>query len=133
MRSRPALTIFLLALSGCQSHTPVSPAPSVEPSSPAAASNSTDNPTDRWLGRWDGPEGTFLQLSKAGDHYAVEIRELDGSRTLEGFPAGDRVRFIRDGKTEFLVGGNGKAAGMKWLLDKKNCLLTRQGEGWCRD
>ncbi len=132
MNSRLALTLSLLALSGCQSHAPVSPAPSAEASPPAAASNSTNNPTDRWLGRWDGPEGTYLLLSKAGGHYAVEIRDLDGSRTFEGFPAGDQIRFIRDGKKEFLVAGNGKAAGMKWLLDKKNCLLTRQGEGWCR-
>jgi hypothetical protein len=88
---------------------------------------------DHWLGRWDGPEGTFLQLSKSGDHYAVEIQDLDGPKTFEGFADGDRIRFTRDGKTEFISAGDGQATGMKWLAEKKNCLLTRQGEGWCRN
>jgi hypothetical protein len=72
-------------------------------------------------------------LAKAGDHYTVEIRDLDGSRIFDGFPDGDRIRFMRDGKTEFLTAGDGEAAGMKWLPDKKHCLLTHKGEGWCRD
>lgn len=118
------LAMLLLASAGCQGHPPV-----VAPSSAPVAAN----PTDKWMGRWDGPEGTYLQLSKADDHYSVEIRDLDGSRTFDGFSAGDRIRFVRNGKTEYLTAGNGEAAGMKWLLDKKDCLLTRQGEGWCRD
>jgi hypothetical protein len=89
--------------------------------------------TDQWLGRWDGPEGTFLQISKSGDHYAVEIQDLDGPKTFEGFADGNRIQFTRDGKTEFISAGDGQATGMKWLTEKKNCLLTRQGEGWCRN
>jgi hypothetical protein len=128
--SRTALAIFLLASTGC--HAPPSPA-AIETSPRPTAASSTFHPGDSWLGQWDGPEGTYLRLSKVRDHYAVEIHDLDGSRTFEGFPAGDRIRFIRDGKTEFLAAGNGEEAGMKWLLDRKNCLLTRRGEGWCRD
>jgi len=94
---------------------------------------SSTETTDQWLGRWDGVEGTYLQLAKKGDKYVVEIRDLDGSKTFEGFGDGNRIRFTRDGKTEFLSAGDGQATGMKWLADKKNCLLTRQGEGWCRD
>jgi heat shock protein HslJ len=89
--------------------------------------------TNRWLGRWEGPEGTFLQLAKNGDKYVVEIQDLDGPKTFEGFGDGHRIRFTRDGKTEFISAGDGQATGMKWLADKKNCLLTKQGEGWCRD
>ncbi|MGA3225802.1 MAG: hypothetical protein ABSC65_18700 [Acidobacteriaceae bacterium] len=88
---------------------------------------------DQWLGRWDGVEGTYLRLAKNGDKYVVEIRDLDGPKTFEGFADGNRIRFTRDGKTEFISAGNGQATGMKWLADKKNCLLTRLGEGWCRD
>jgi heat shock protein HslJ len=88
---------------------------------------------DQWLGRWEGVEGTYLRLAKKGDKYVVEIRDLDGSKTFEGFGDGNRIRFTRDGKTEFISAGDGRATGMKWLADKKNCLLTRQGEGWCRD
>ena len=84
-------------------------------------------------GRWDGPEGTFLNLSRSGAHYTVVIQDLDGPRTFDGVDDHGRVRFVRDGKTEFLTAGDGEASGMKWLADKKHCLLTRRGEGWCRD
>ena len=119
MKMSLVLLMLSLALTGCRSQ------PSAAPATPSAA--------DKWLGRWDGPEGTYLMLSKAGDHYTVEVRDLDGSRTFAGFPDGDRIRFVRDGRTEFLAAGGGEAAGMKWLLDKKDCLLTHKGEGWCRD
>jgi heat shock protein HslJ len=94
---------------------------------------SSNETTDQWLGRWDGVEGTYLRLAKKGDKYVVEISDLDGPKTFEGLGDGNRIQFTRDGKTEFISAGNGQATGMKWLADKKNCLLTRQGEGWCRD
>jgi heat shock protein HslJ len=94
---------------------------------------SSTEPTDQWLGRWDGPEGTYLRLTKHGNQYAVEISDLDGPKTFEGVRDGNRIRFTRDGKTEFISAGDGQASGMKWLADKKNCLLTKPGEGWCRD
>jgi hypothetical protein len=119
MKMSLVLLVLSLAVAGCRSQ------PSAAPATPFAA--------DKWLGRWNGPEGTYLMLSKSGDHYTVEVRDLDGPRTFAGFPAGDRIRFVRDGRTEFLSAGDGEAAGMKWLLDKKDCLLTRKGEGWCRD
>jgi heat shock protein HslJ len=103
--------------------------PSVEPSSPPTAEN--DLP-DNWLGRWIGPEGTYLHLSKNGDKYVVEIRSLDGLKTYEGVQIGDRIQFTRDG-TEFIRAGTGIDTGMKWLLDKKNCLIIKTGEGFCRD
>jgi uncharacterized lipoprotein YbaY len=96
---------------------------------PAAASN----PTDKWLGQWNGPEGTFLILSRNGDKYAVKIQSLDGPATYEGVPAGNQINFTRDGKTESIVAGSGQKTGMKWLLDKKNCLIIKTGEGFCRD
>jgi hypothetical protein len=119
MKMSLVLLVLSLAVAGCRGQ------PSAAPATPSVA--------DKWLGRWDGPEGTYLMLSKAGDHYTVEVRDLDGSRTFVGFPDGDRIRFVRDGRTEFLAAGDGEATGMKWLLDKRDCLLTRKGEGWCRD
>jgi hypothetical protein len=119
MKMSLVLLVLPLAVAGCRGQ------PSAAPATSSAA--------DKWLGRWDGPEDTYLILSKSGDHYRVEVRDLDGSRTFVGFPNGDRIRFVRDGKTEFLAAGDGEAAGMKWLLNKKDCLLTHKGEGWCRD
>jgi hypothetical protein len=75
---------------------------------------------------------TFLRLSKAGEQYVVVIQDLDGPKTFAGFADGNRIRFERNGKTEYISAGDGEATGMKWLADKKDCLLTKKGEGWCR-
>jgi hypothetical protein len=47
--------------------------------------------------------------------------------------AGDRIEFERDGKRESVRAGSGKETGMKWLLEKKDCLIIKTGEGFCRD
>ena len=103
---------------------PVSSAPTSPTTAPAA---SASNVTDKWLGQWNGPEGTYLLLSKSGDQYIVKIQSLDGPATYEGVAAGDRIEFKRDGKTEFIRAGSGKETGMKWLLEKKDCLIIKQG------
>jgi len=100
---------------------------------PTVTPNEPDSPTDLWLGHWNGPEGTYLLLAKNGDKYVVKIRSLDGLDTYEGVAAGDRIQFTRDGKAESIRAGSGEETGMKWLLDKKNCLIIKTGEGFCRD
>jgi hypothetical protein len=90
-------------------------------------------PAEKWLGKWNGPEGTFLLLSRNGNRYLVKIQSLDGLDGYEGVATADGIRFTRNGKTESLHAGNGEDAGMKWLLDKKNCLIIKYGEGFCRD
>src|ERR1700760_4081543 len=117
------ITTVLVSFAGCHSSPPPSPQPE---------NNVLRVPTDGWLGRWDEPEGTFLQLSKTGDQYGVVIQDLDGPKKFAGFADGDRIRFERGGKTEYLSAGDGEATGMKWLMDKKDCLLTKKGEGWGR-
>jgi hypothetical protein len=118
------LLAIVLITAGCQTH-----------GGRNAQANAATAPVvpDQWLGRWDGPEGTFLNLSRNGATYTVVIRDIDGPRVFDGVDDHGRVRFVRDGKTEYLVAGDGEASGMKWLADKKNCLLTRPGEGWCRE
>jgi hypothetical protein len=88
---------------------------------------------DGWLGRWDGPEGTFLLLERADGGYDVTIRNLDGPRTFRGHAVRDQVQFERDGMTEVMRSTDGAATGMKWLSDKSSCLTIRYGEGFCRD
>jgi hypothetical protein len=89
--------------------------------------------TDAWLGRWDGPEGTFLRLDGRNGRYTVTIQNLDGPRTFDGVAADEHVRFDRDGAQESLRATNGAGTGMKWLSDKTDCLTVRPGEGYCRD
>jgi hypothetical protein len=90
--------------------------------------------TDAWLGRWNGPEGTFLLLEKAGgEGYSVTVQNLDGPRVFRGTAIGDRIEFDRDGVTKSVRPTDGAATGMKWLADKADCLTIRYGEGYCRD
>jgi hypothetical protein len=117
---RWALLAAALALTGCSGRD-------TEPSTGGAA------PTDAWLGRWTGPEGTFLLLEGGDGRYEVTIQNLDGPRIFQGVAAGASVEFERDGMAETLHATNGAGTGMKWLADKTNCLTVRLGEGYCRD
>ena len=109
-RIAAGLIAIMLITAGCQSHSRVG----VDTSAGTTASAAQTVP-DAWLGRWDGVEGTFLNLSRDGSKYTVVIQDLDGPRTFDGVAEGGRVRFVRDGKAEYLVAGDGKASGMKWL------------------
>lgn len=88
---------------------------------------------DGWLGRWNGPEGTFLQIAGGNGKYELMIRNLDGPRGFKGTAAGSGIEFERDGKKEVIRATNGNETGMKWLTGKSNCLTVRVGEGYCKD
>ena len=88
---------------------------------------------DAWLGRWNGPEGTYLEIARVGGSYEVTIKDLDAARTFIGFAADDRIEFRRDGLTESIEATNGDETDMKWLAGKTNCLAVKLGEGYCRD
>ncbi|WP_431046409.1 hypothetical protein [Roseateles sp. L2-2] len=131
-----AIVALAAALGGCDrterpasEPAPVSPTPVA--SSPAA---STPDPAQAWLGRWNGPEGTYLQLDAAGEgRYEVRIKDLDAERKFEGVGKDGTVQFERDGKQESIKATNGDATGMKWLAGKSTCLTVHVGEGYCRD
>jgi hypothetical protein len=89
--------------------------------------------TDAWVGRWNGPEGTYLEIAGKNGAYAITVKDLDVARTFDGVVVGDRIEFRRDGTSESLRASNGDATGMKWLAGKKNCLTIKPGEGYCRD
>lgn len=88
---------------------------------------------DGWVGEWKGPEGTSLVITKEQVGYQVVVTNLDGPRTFAGVGAQDVLQFERDGVTETVRAGDGAATGMKWLADKKDCLVVKPGEGYCRD
>jgi hypothetical protein len=89
--------------------------------------------TDAWIGRWNGPEGTFLNLEGSKGNYRVTIQNLDGPRTYQGTSAGGQIHFERNGVSESIHATNGVETGMKWLSDKTLCLTIRTGEGYCRE
>ena len=146
----PTAALLLLALAACRpapdtASAPPGPAgptaesipatpPALPPpdmSAPAAAPASATGP-DAWLGRWTGPEGTFLDIEKTDAGYQLTIADLDGPKRFPGTAAGDGIEFTRDGRTERIHATDGRATGMKWLADKTDCLSIHDGEGYCR-
>lgn len=134
------ITMTMALMASCQdrsqnaagtSPTVVS-APSIAPTAVAATAKA-NNVTEKWLGQWNGPEGTYLLLSKNGAQYEVKIQSLDGLKKYEGTAVGDRIEFEREGRNETIRAGSGKETGMKWLLEKKDCLIIKEGEGFCRE
>jgi len=111
--------IALLVLSGCNDRD--------------VATGPNDVATDKWLGQWTGPEGTFLRLEGGKGSYTITIQDLDGARIYQGNSAGDQIHFDRNGVTESIRATNGVGTGMKWLREKSDCLTIRTGEGYCRD
>lgn len=127
--ARMIFLAWVCALAGCQDR------PADTPSAPTAKVPDTQATfaPDRWLGTWNGPEGTFLKLTGGGGQYEVTVQNLDGPRTFPGKAMGDGIEFERDGAKEVLRATHGAETGMKWLIDKKDCLTVRSGEGYCRD
>jgi len=87
---------------------------------------------DQWLGKWTGVEGTYLILNKTDAGYDVLIQTLDKIETFKGVATAGGVEFMRNNREEEIYHGDGRATGMKWLADKKDCLIVRNGEGYCR-
>lgn len=95
-------------------------------------------PTDEWVGRWNGPEGLFLDIQpspngKAG-HYAITNRDnLDREADYDGVAQGAAIRFMRDGQPLTIRAGSGEETGFKYLAGKQDCLiLVPNREGYCR-
>lgn len=121
--SRLLVVLSLSTLAACQQSTP--PQPEVITDTPSLAS--------QWQGRWTGPEGTLLDLEPRADGVGITVHSLDGPDSYQGTEQADGIQFVRNGKAETIRAGDGEATGMKWLLDKQNCLVIRLGEGFCRD
>ena len=129
-----SLSMFILALSlllsSCEDHQ-------TEKNLANSESNSIKDTitisTDNWIGKWNGPEGTFLKISGGNGKYEITINNLDGPKSYTGINIGREIQFERDGVKELIQATNGTGTGMKWLDDKADCLTIHTGEGYCRD
>jgi hypothetical protein len=65
-------------------------------------------------------------------NYTLTEGTLDGVVTFEGRAEGDAIVFDRDGVAESIRAGDGAATGLKWLDGKTDCLVIKEGEGFCR-
>jgi hypothetical protein len=139
-----------LALAACAQPAP-DPSPSATPServgpvaeprgAPSARPTPDAMPADaaaagkRYLGRWTGVEGMFLDVTpRAGGGVTMAMQwDLDHRGTFEGSVTAEGLRFMRGGVAEVAVPGTGDQTGLKWLAGKKECLIVKPGEGYCR-
>ena len=131
--------IATMLISGCSNSSTT--APNAPASNNATEQNQPHHQvTDQWVGRWTGVEGLFLEISKddsAGPgHYLLHMRyglDDDQIGTFEGQATAEGIRFNRGDGPQLLSAGDGEATGMKWLLEKEDCLVVATGEGYCRD
>lgn len=134
------MVCMALALAACDDNGQGAPAgeetqsvQSVPPLVAAEEARGIPVHVSEWMGRWNGPEGTYLDISEREIGYKITISDLDGPRDFEGMTAADSITFERDGKEFVIRPGSGAETGMKWLADKKHCLVVQAGEGYCRD
>ena len=111
----------------------VSPAISPTGSPSATPANAGTSKVDSLVGRWTGPETSYLNVSKKGEKYSIEIANLDGPKTYEGTAKGDLIEFSRNGKTETIKAATGAETGMKGFEKETNCVVVTKGsEGFCK-
>lgn len=115
------------------------PAPKPAPPSVQATLVPETPPTDKWGGKWIGVEGLHLTIVKDDSvgrgHYLLTMQyglDADDSGTFKGEAAEDGIAFTRPDGPQLLRAGDGEATGLKWLADKKDCLIVATGEGYCR-
>ena len=96
-------------------------------------------PTDKWVGKWVGVEGLHLTIAKDDSigrgHYLLTMQyglDADDTGTFKGEATDDGIAFTRPDGPQLLRAGDGAATGLKWLADKKDCLIVATGEGYCR-
>jgi hypothetical protein len=130
----------LLLISGCAQNSNTAASGSPDSDASTEQNQPHHQMTDQWVGRWIGVEGLFLDISKdepAGPgHYRLHMRyglDADQIGTFEGQATAEGIRFNREDGPQLLRAGDGEATGMKWLLEKEDCLVVKTGEGYCRD
>ena len=129
----------LLATAACIQSTeePAAPVPATDSTTATPATATAAQPAapaTNWVGRWPGPEGTYLAISAEGEGYRIELANLDEPKVYSGKLEGDAIVFERDGKTESIRATNGTGTGMKYYGDDRtDCLvITKGAEGFCR-
>jgi sulfite reductase beta subunit-like hemoprotein len=117
-------------------------APTTKPAIEPEVANPTEAALQKMLGRWEGPEGTYINITdKKGPDgkqqyprkFEIEIKNLDKVEKFEGTAKGKDIEFTRNGKTETVKTATGPETGMKWLEKEANCLVVTKGsEGFCK-
>ena len=137
--------IAMLTLSACnktepeKSGDPTGAADTVvvpQEGAPAAATDAKGEPARfaDWAGKWIGPEGMYVIIKPTAEKkFALEMQsDLDTLGNYEGLAVEHGIEFKRGSETLTLTRTDGDGTGMKWLAGKKECLVVKEGEGYCR-
>ena len=137
----------LAVLGGCEKAEAPAPAPTdatttevpVETVPPEGA-DATDPATAphrfaSWAGKWTGVEGMYATITPAEPgKYKLEMQsDLDTKGTYDGEDSEHGIKFKRGSEELSLRRGSGDETGLKYLAGKKECLIVKAGEGYCRD
>lgn len=136
----------LVVLSGCEKAEAPAPAPTEttevvdETVPPEAAEGETDPATTphrfaSWAGKWTGVEGMFVTITPGEPgQYKLEMQsDLDTKGTYDGTDSEHGIKFKRGAEELSLRRGSGDETGLKYLAGKKECLIVKDGEGYCKD
>lgn len=140
----------LVLLSACGKADAPAPAPTEttevvdETMPPADDATATDPEADpataphrfaSWAGKWIGVEGMFVTITPGEPgKYKLEMQsDLDTKGSYDGSDSEHGIKFQRGGEQLSLRRGNGDETGLKYLAGKKECLIVKDGEGYCRD
>ena len=151
LRRSILLTVFgivAISVAACTNATtepkpPASPSPSAPVNAPSPVTSPATSPAgspaaastkaEALVGRWSGPEATYLNVAKKDDKYSIEIADPKGPKTFEGTAKGDVIEFTRNGKTETIKAATGAETGMKGFEKETNCVVVTKGsEGFCK-
>ena len=145
-----AAAMAIFAVGACETKTEVksttagasSPAATSSPAVSPEAANPDEAALQQMLGRWDGPEGTYISISdKKGTDgkqqtprkFDIEIKDLDKAEKYEGTAKGKDIEFTRNGKTETVKTATGAETGMKGFEKETTCVVVTKGsEGFCK-
>lgn len=88
-----------------------------------------------WAGKWTGVEGMYVTITPSEPgKYKLEMQsDLDTKGTYEGNDSEHGIKFKRGTEELSLRRGNGDETGLKYLAGKKECLIVKEGEGYCRN
>ena len=88
-----------------------------------------------WAGKWIGVEGMYATITPGEPgKYKLEMQsDLDTKATYDGTDSEHGIKFKRGTEELSLRRGNGDETGLKYLAGKKECLIVKSGEGYCRD
>ncbi|MCW0199805.1 hypothetical protein [Sphingopyxis sp.] len=134
----------LVLLTGCEKAEAPAPAQTTTTEVPVETVPDETMPDDSataphrfadWAGKWTGVEGMYVTIAPAEPgKYKLEMQsDLDTKGSYDGEDSEHGIKFKRGGEELSLHRGSGDETGLKYLAGKKDCLIVKPGEGYCRD